>query len=136
MTTSLGSPHRRDRLALALIAAALVVGGCSAPDDDGSEVTSSETAVDFPVNDRGQTYGSEDDASYDQRPDLLAVVATNGAEGFVVRDDLDEATGANVANPDEAVEWERTKEAGLPDAVLPVYASDGVTTIGEFVITY
>lgn len=58
--------------------------------------------------------------------------ATNGLEGYVYRDELDEATGINMSSPEEALKWQRQTAGTTVD--LPVYESDGSTLIGEFVI--
>lgn len=87
-------------------------------------------------NASGQTYGSLMGASTpDDAPDLIQVETTDGLTGYVTRVDLDEATGANVSNPEEAVAWEAAREAraGQPTFV-PVYDVDGTTVIGEFKI--
>lgn len=91
----------------------------------------------YPTNQRGQTYGDPgNEILPDDYPDLLAVVATNGRHGFVERALLDEATGANVSSPEEAVEWQRRQdEQGGKTIYLPVYESDGNTVVGEFPVT-
>lgn len=62
--------------------------------------------------------------------------ATNGKEGYVLKATLDEITGANVASPQEAVEWQQRQDAATWNATdLPVYESDGVTQIGVFQVT-
>ncbi|BAJ75213.1 DNA-directed RNA polymerase specialized sigma subunit, sigma24 homolog [Microbacterium testaceum StLB037] len=87
--------------------------------------------VPLAVNDRGQTYGS---SGAGEEPDLIAVVATNGREGYVDADELADATGSSqkVASPDEALRWqgERAGQA----FVVPVHLSDGVTRVGDFVV--
>ena len=87
--------------------------------------------VPLAVNDRGQTYGS---AGAGAEPDLIAVVATNGRQGYVEADELADATGSglNVTSPEEALRWQ-AERAGKP-VVVAVYLSDGVTRIGEFVV--
>jgi hypothetical protein len=87
--------------------------------------------VPLAVNDRGQTYGS---SGTGEEPDLIAVVATNGHQGYVDADELADATGSSLkfASPEEALRWqdERTVRA----VVVPVYLSDGVTRVGDFVV--
>ncbi len=81
------------------------------------------TAVPLGVNASGQTYGS---TAFGAKPDLVAVVATNGREGYVY------ATGMAApqpANPSQALAWQQSPQ---PPKVVPVYESDGKTQIGEF----
>ncbi|MDQ1075697.1 MULTISPECIES: hypothetical protein [Microbacterium] len=87
--------------------------------------------VPLAVNDRGQTYGS---AGAGEEPDLIAVVATNGRQGYVDADELADATGSsqNFTSPEEALRWQEER-AGRA-VVVPVYLSDGVTRVGDFVV--
>jgi len=91
----------------------------------------------YSLNESGQTYGSLSDAvSPEDEPDLILVRATNGLEGYVLREALNQATGANVATPEEAIAWQQTQDAiGWTTKTIPVYESDGQTQIGEFEIT-
>ena len=75
------------------------------------------------INAAGQTYGAENCAG---TPTLVGVEASNGVEGYVYSADL---TSWEPANPEEAA-------LGNPnpgECSVPVYASDGVTVLGEFV---
>jgi len=87
--------------------------------------------VPLAVNDRGQTYGS---SGAGEEPDLIAVVATNGRQGYVDAHELADATGSsqNFTSPDEALRWQEGR-AGQA-VVVPVYLSDGVTRVGDFVV--
>lgn len=68
--------------------------------------------------------------------DLLGVKATNGRLGYINRAVLDELTGANVANPVEALAWMRELEGyRKPVIEIPVYEADGVTQIGVFPVS-
>lgn len=92
----------------------------------------------WPTNAAGQTYGdAEGPVLEEDFPDLILVGAGNGRMGYVERDLLDELTGANVSNPQEALEWQRQQdEAGpQPSIFIPVYESDGTTQIGTFEIS-
>lgn len=68
---------------------------------------------------------------------LIAALGTNGARGFVKAEDLD---GELPSNPEEAVaymeEMERKTGYGTKKYVrlIPLYAADGVTVIGEFAV--
>lgn len=59
------------------------------------------------TNESGQTFGVS--GSDQGEPDLVAVEATNGVQGFVLRSDLDAGAG-----------------------MFPVFESDGATVVGEF----
>lgn len=82
----------------------------------------------YPRNVHGQTYGSQlESVSPATDPDLIQAIATNGAVGYVRSKDL------NVPLPS-------TPEAALAQArasvqrSIPVYAQDGQTVIGAFVV--
>lgn len=84
------------------------------------------------VNAKGQTYGVSSSTQGD--PDLVAVSATNGQQGYVYREDLEDADGTNAAekftSPEDAMEWQE-RNRGVTH-VMPVYEPDGETQIGEF----
>ncbi len=85
---------------------------------------SSETTK-WATNAKGESYGV---ANQDGTPDLVAVIATNGKQGYAYNDELNDTanlprTPADAANYHPGV---RT---------VPVYEEDGITQIGEFVIT-
>ncbi|WP_163542976.1 hypothetical protein [Occultella kanbiaonis] len=82
------------------------------------------------VNANGQTYGAT--GTSQGEPDLIAVWATNGLFGYVDRDMLDEASGAHVTDPEEALAWQEQHAGEV--RLLPVYESDGTTQVGEFSI--
>lgn len=122
-------------------AAMLVLSGCiSEPPAGVSRAPGGEPggtiAPAYPTNEAGQTYGAEDEnMSFEDRPDLILVQATNGREGYVLRESLDEVTGANVSSPQEALEWQRRQDdAGWDRLAIPVFLSDGLTQIGVFEI--
>lgn len=98
----------------------------------GAEATTDST---IRVNDAGQTYGSDLRVeSFEDTPDLVAVVATNGREGYVLREDLYEEPPAS---PEEALALNEAKRESAVDGVvrtIPVVESDGVTHVGEFEI--
>ena len=81
--------------------------------------------TDWATNPSGDTYGVvKEDGS---EPDLVAVIATNGAVGYAYADELG---GPDFASPEEAVAWQQ--EHGGEVRTIPVYREDGVTQIGEF----
>lgn len=75
------------------------------------------------------SYGSLAEAySPETEPDLILVETTDGKTGYAYKMDLDEASGADIASPEEASRWEPT----LTD--VSVYLVDGTTQIGVFVV--
>jgi len=78
------------------------------------------------TNANGDTYGIANDQG---EPDLVAVIATSGRQGYAYRTDL---AGPMPTSPEQAVEWSR-QDAGQTHTI-PVYESDGTTKIGEFVV--
>ncbi|ROP50175.1 MULTISPECIES: peptidase M56 family protein [unclassified Rathayibacter] len=90
----------------------------------------SETTA-WAENAAGQSYGVTNENG---DPDLIAVVANNGAQGYVHRGDLEDADGTTAqrsfTTPEDALEWQK-QNAGITHAI-PVYDSDGTTLVGEF----
>jgi hypothetical protein len=75
------------------------------------------------VNARGQTFGVEND---DGSPDLVAAVATNGRQGYVLNSEL---LGPQPTSPADALAQNNAHPNGRD---IPVYESDGQTQIGTF----
>lgn len=88
------------------------------------------------VNARGETFGVSKPGFGE--PDLLAVVATNDKPGYVNRGELADADGTTAAesfdSPGDALAWQESMKGKRIS--IPVYESDGVTVVGEFVIQY
>ncbi|WP_077490691.1 hypothetical protein [Sinomonas mesophila] len=80
------------------------------------------------VNARGETYGVEIPGV--GVPDLLAVIATNGREGYVYARDL--SGGPGPTSPEDAA---KNFSKPRPPREIPVYLSDGETQIGIFEVT-
>lgn len=78
--------------------------------------------VEFGTNASGQKYGVE--LFSETNLDLIAAVGTDGAQGYVRAEDLEES---NPASPAEAL-VESSKDAFL----VPLYANDGETVLGSF----
>lgn len=79
------------------------------------------------TNADGQTYGADGGAAPGgpvNEPDLVAVNATNGQQGYVYATQL---YGPTPTSPTQAV-----AENNQPARMIPVYESDGKTRIGEF----
>jgi hypothetical protein len=89
--------------------------------------------TDWAVNESAQTYGVINDRG---TPDLIAVIATNGKQGYVHRADLEQADGTSAArefkSPEEALAWQKQNASGVRQ--IPVYQQDGTTLIGEFLV--
>jgi len=82
----------------------------------------------YETNANGETYGSALSAdTIGVEPDLIAAVGTNGLEGFVKSSDLD----PGVTSPEEAIVYMNTIGDTLS---IPLYAVDGTTVLGEFVL--
>lgn len=77
------------------------------------------------INANGQTYGVE--SPENGTPDLIAVMATNGASGYAYAKDL--YGGPMPTSPEDAVKNFNTPR---PPREIPVYLSDGQTTVGIF----
>jgi hypothetical protein len=95
----------------------------------------SEQTTAWAVNANGETYGALNESG---EPDLIAVTATNGHEGFVHAGELAHADGSEQAatftSPEQALAWQDSM-VGTTVSV-PVYQNDGETRIGEFTIQY
>lgn len=92
----------------------------------------------YAVNANGETFGSLADAtSPETEPDLIQAVANNGQYGYVKKAELDAANGTTAAesfrSPADALAWQEQAIA-RGDQLIPVYAEDGVTVIGDFMI--
>lgn len=102
--------------------------------DNDSSLVNSFGKTDYPTNKNGQTYGNVCHVMVEDYPDLIGVVATNGKEGYVYKEDfVDEYIPQS---PEEAVEYmkvlEELNNQGIYFRIIPVYESDGETVIGEF----
>ena len=109
----------------------LFLSSCSNLTKDTSEVSgdvsTSEAISAYETNENGQTYGSAS-SEEDELPDLIAVIAENGKQGYVYKEGF---TGEIPKSPDEAAKT--PKESA--DIVIPVYESDGTTEIGTYRIS-
>jgi hypothetical protein len=92
----------------------------------------------FSVNKNGQTYGSGADCVQpEDYPDLISVTATNGKEGYVYFTDWYEAPPKSPESAAESTrEAQRTARGDAVYGILPVYAVDGKTIIGEYEIDF
>lgn len=92
-----------------------------------SDVSTTEAISTYKINENGQTYGSAS-SEEDELPDLIAVIAENGKQGYVYKEDF---TGEMPKSPDEAAELPKESD----NIVIPVYESDGTTEIGTYKIS-
>jgi hypothetical protein len=79
-------------------------------------------------NASGQTYGPLTDLSFQTGPDLFEAGATNGRLGYV-------ETSAFAAAMAPAGSLDAAITTTQVDRTLPVYAVDGKTVIGEFLVS-
>lgn len=109
--------------------------------EDGTPaVDAAGVHVDYPVNEYGEMYGGLDDVpegawgSYEDFvgmfPDLIRAEATNGAVGYVRKEDF---FGPPPESPEDTV-WAQTDKAMNGILPLTVYDVDGRTELGEFAI--
>lgn len=78
------------------------------------------------VNAKGETFGVQRGG---KSPDLIAVVTTDGEQGYAYVKDLD---GPMPTSPADALAQQEANEG--QSRSVPVYESDGETIIGEFTI--
>lgn len=90
---------------------------------------SSAVATAWGVNARGETFGVENEKG---TPDLIAVIATNGKQGYAYARDMAAVTGVGPTSPEDAASLSAAN-AGKTMTV-PVYESDGTTLLGQFTI--
>jgi hypothetical protein len=84
----------------------------------------------YAKNVRGMTYGSElDAATPGDAPDLIAAYATNGKLGYIKRTDFQPTPPAD---PQAALRVSAANQTSTKS--IPVYAQDGTTRIGVFII--
>jgi hypothetical protein len=113
----------------------------AAKSDTAVSTTPEEEKTDWPTNTSGQTYGSSRTAkSFSDRPDLIAAISQDGTRGYVLRDELDKASGApGIAynSPEDGIAWQKQRAAQRAAGqvtTIPLYAQDGKTVIGSFKI--
>lgn len=125
-------------LPLLVLAALCMLSGCG----QGETQVSGQQAV-FPVNEQGQTYGSlsdlenpvsggavVDECNEAHVPDLVEVTADNGANGYVLSEDLLGPLPDLSGRADEL-----TEDEGSVERELTVYAQDGKTVLGSLTVS-
>jgi hypothetical protein len=110
-------------LSAVLVIALLIVVAYSASADASNE------QFNYNTNEHGQTFGSAMFAeSYETEPDLISAMGENGVFGYVYKEDLYCPTPST---REEALAMSQTR---IKTQTIPLYASDGRTVIGEFII--
>lgn len=130
--------HRRMKVVLTLV---LLLGVFSG----GLIAVSAASITRYQTNERGLTYGHVDpnlSPEKQEMPELIAAIGIDGTEGYVYASDLD---GEQPKTPEEALKYMEKLEQEIAIAraaksvyfrTIPLYASDGVTVIGQFGISY
>ena len=91
---------------------------------------------DFPTNSKGLTYGSDAEAtSYDNEPDLIAVVGDSGIAGFVLKRDL-RAAEPRVTSPEQALEWQRRLDSGFLPEPLDVWDLEMTRRVDTYSLSF
>lgn len=136
---------KRFGMAIMLIIACLFLCACTGGDEQSPDTATQERvigSVSYPVNEKGQTYGSSADAYrnlpegvssedvIDYLPDLVLVANEEGIEGYVLKTDF---LPPMPDNPDEARSLAESLSA--EDAEVPMYDSDGETVLGTWKAT-
>lgn len=99
----------------------------SATPDTSGEVESG-------TNETGQTYGSGDTDG--DLPELVAVIANNGEIGYIPAAELEGPALSHEEVKQLPIENINGQEVRTtPDRTVPVFATDGVTEIGDFTIS-
>jgi hypothetical protein len=98
----------------------------------------------YPVNANGQTYGLQGWTDDTHSPDLIPAMGIDGTEGYINSSYSGHGPFPQPNNPEEAevyMQWlhERQEEIKVTGEkyiwTIPLYASDGVTVIGEYGIS-
>lgn len=84
----------------------------------------------YPTNSRGMTYGS--DFGQIASPDLILAHGVDGIPGYVKREDV-YGPDADEVTLDDALRYMKAGE-NAEARFVPLYAEDGITVIGRFVV--
>ena len=118
-------------------AALIVVSGWGvsyATENAGKVDRGQEAAISYKSNEAGQTFGScADAATYDDMPDLVLVVATNGKEGYVYRDALEEAEGGSAEQFEDLATRTQEQDEAFSEALVESLEESGYQVNQEMV---
>lgn len=120
--------------ALAALALGAVLGLGVTQTASPAEAAGEEPAPkpEYAVNQSGQTFGSAMGAtSPADEPDLIRAVTPQGISGYVRKADL-YGVQPEFKSPAAAIAWQEAH--WNQNFTVPIYASDGKTKVGEFVI--
>lgn len=93
---------------------------------NSSDVLSSTNSnINYPINELGETFGGDIKWSTDQSPELILVKNEDGLVGYIKASDMDPNPPTT---PAEAASYESNS------FFVPMYLQDGYTKIGEFKI--
>ncbi len=118
-------------------AALIVVAGWGvsyATENAGKVDRGQEAAISYKSNEAGQTFGScADAATYDDMPDLVLVVATNGKEGYVYRDALEEAEGGSAEQFEDLAIRTQEQDEAFSEALVESLEESGYQVSQEMI---
>lgn len=80
----------------------------------------------YPVNSRGETYGSDSAQFMEEKPDLVLVQNADGVLGYAR---MEELNGFDPSNPEEATEY---MQSHFRARDVTMYLQDGETVVGTF----
>ena len=80
----------------------------------------------YPINEAGETYGPDSKDPSMKSPDLVLAENENGLIGYIRESEI---AGASITNPEEAANY-------VPHShYINMYLEDGITVIGQFLIS-
>jgi len=95
-----------------------------------TDQSESSPAISYEVNENGQTFGDFNQAEeLGYFADLMLAEGEDGVVGYVY---YNEFIGDQPKNPEEALKWQ--EENIGKDQIIPLYESDGITVIGQFIL--
>ena len=125
-----GSFTRLGRVGIGCLGVALVVAtGCGvsyAAENVAGADRGQTVAATYESNEAGQTYGTCAAAStYEDMPELVLVVATNGKEGYVYRDALEEVEGGSAEQLESMAARTQEQDEAFAEALMGALEDSG-----------
>lgn len=115
-----------------VLAVGIVVGIIGSTSAKAYFSSSADVKSQYQTNEFGETYGSAIYAtSIETEPDLIKAYGVDGTIGYVRSADL---LGEEPKTPEEALALQ-SKNAKSGEKEIPLYASDGKTVIGKFILS-